>query len=74
MRNFLNISDLTKLVGSHAKQLSLAKHASSYDSSLKAEVLSVLQQVEARAAGRPEIQAVVLSVRKALQDGSECQL
>ena len=74
MRNFLNISDLTKLVGSHAQQLSLAERAPSYDSRLKGAVLAVLQQVEARAAGRPEIQAVALSVRKALQDGSECQL
>lgn len=71
MSRLLNVSDLTSLVASHAQQLSRTKRKSVHDKRLMAAVLAVLQAVETRAVGMPEIAALVQAVRHALRIESE---
>lgn len=72
MSRLLNVSDLTSLVASHAQQLRRTKRKSVlHDKRLMAAVLAVLQAVEARAVGMPEIAALVQSVRHVLCIESE---
>lgn len=71
MSRLLNVSDLTSLVASHAQQLGRTKRKSVHDKRLMAAVLAVLQAVETRAVGMPEIAALVQAVRHALRIESE---
>lgn len=67
----LNVSDLSSLVASHAQQLGRTKRKSVHDRRLMVAVLAVLQAVEARAVGMPEIAAIAQSVKHALCVESE---
>ena len=71
MSRLLNVSDLTTLLACHALQLGRTKRKSVHDKRLMAAVLAVLQAVEARAVGMPEIAALAQSVRHALSVESE---
>jgi hypothetical protein len=71
MTTRLNIDDLTRLVTRHAMRIGQKSNASARDKCLVSPVLGVLDAIEMRAWGRPEIAAVVHSVRKSLNVQSE---
>lgn len=72
MQNLLSIPNLTALVMTHAGRVS---EEQSYDTphsmQLKAAVIAVVDALEVRAAGMPDIGAALMSVRKALGHASE---